>query len=69
LACKENYFFVYPAATLLLNTIGEVFNGDRELFKGLWIYDSDHAFEKHPVLRIDMSRIANKTPDILENPL
>ncbi|MCL1808458.1 MAG: AAA family ATPase [Clostridiales bacterium] len=32
--------------SLLLDTIGEVFSGDRELFKGLSIYDSDWGFEK-----------------------
>jgi len=55
--------------SLLLDTIGEVFNGDKELFKGLWIYNSDYDFIKCPVIRIDMSNIANKTPDALENSL
>ena len=55
--------------SLLLDTISVVFGGDREIFKGLWIYDSDYNFEKHPVIRLDMSNIANKTPDILEDSL
>ena len=68
----KSYFLSRPrrfGKSLLLDTIGEVFSGDRELFKGLWIYDSDYAFPKHPVLRLDMSNIANKTPEILEREL
>ena len=55
--------------SLLLDTIGEVFNGEKELFKGLWIYYSDYRFVKHPVIRIDMSNIANKTSEALESSL
>ena len=40
--------------SLLLDTIGEVFSGDKELFRGLWIYDSDYDFAKYPVLKLDM---------------
>ena len=53
--------------SLLLDTIGEVFGGSKELFKGLWIYSSDYCFEKHPVIRLDMSRISNITPEILKD--
>ena len=63
------YFLSRPrrfGKSLLLDTIAEAFSGDRELFKGLWIYDSDYDFPKHPVIRLDMSNMANKTPDILE---
>ena len=66
------YFLSRPrrfGKSLLLDTIEEAFSGDRELFKGLWIYDSDYGFEKHPVIRLDMSNIANKTPETLENSL
>ena len=66
------YFLSRPrrfGKSLLLDTIGEAFSGDRELFKGLWIYNSDYSFEKHPVIRLDMSNIANRTPEILEGSL
>jgi len=52
--------------SLLVDTIGEVFGGEKELFKGQWIYNSDYDFVKHPVIRLDMSNIANKSPEILE---
>ena len=64
------YFFLSRprrfGKSLLLDTIAEVFKGDKELFKGLWIYDSNHIFKKHPVVRIDMSNMANKNPGALE---
>ena len=66
------YFLSRPrrfGKSLLLDTIGEVFSGDREFFKGLWIYDSDYDFKKHPVIRIDLSGISNETPDVLKKSL
>ena len=66
------YFLSRPrrfGKSLLLDTIAEAFGGCKELFKGLAIYDSDFTFEKHPVLRLDMSSIANDTPEILRKSL
>ncbi|MCL2153585.1 MAG: AAA family ATPase, partial [Oscillospiraceae bacterium] len=66
------YFLSRPrrfGKSLLLDTIGEVFKGNKELFRGLWIYGSDYSFEKYPVIRLDMSNIPNETPDILKNSL
>jgi len=66
------YFLSRPrrfGKSLLLDTIGEIFGGDRELFKGLWIYNSDYRFVKHPVIRLDMSNILSNSPDVLEHSL
>ena len=66
------YFLSRPrrfGKSLLLDTIAEAFSGCRELFKGLWIYESGYSFEKHPVLRLDMSNISNDTPDALKESL
>jgi len=66
------YFLSRPrrfGKSLLLDTISEVCKGNKELFKGLWIYDSDYGFEKHRVLRLDMSNIPNETPETLKNSL
>jgi len=63
------YFLSRPrrfGKSLLLDTIDAVFSGEKELFKGLWIYNSDYAFKKHPVIRLDMSGIANDTPAALK---
>ena len=64
----NSYFLSRPrrfGKSLLLDTIAEVFHGKRELFKGLWIYDSDYDFRKYPVVRVDMSGLATNSPEIL----
>ena len=66
------YFLSRPrrfGKSLLLDTIGEVLKGNKELFKGLWIYDTEYKFVKHPVIRLDMSNIPNETPDTLKDSL
>ena len=63
------YFLSRPrrfGKSLFLDTIAEVFKGNKELFKGLWIYESGYDFKSYPVVRLDMSSIASKTPEILE---
>jgi len=45
---------------LLLNTIKEIFNGNKELFKGLWIYDKIE-WEKYPVIKFSFSSIDYKS--------
>ena len=52
--------------SLLLDTVAEAFKGNKELFRGLWIYDSGYAFAEHPVIRFDMSKLDNETPAILK---
>ncbi|MDR1315048.1 MAG: AAA family ATPase [Deltaproteobacteria bacterium] len=52
--------------TLLLDTISELFQGDRDLFKDLWIgTQSDYGFERHPVLMFNMAFDEISTPDDL----
>ena len=59
------YFLSRPrrfGKSLLLDTIAEVFLGNKELFKGLWIYESDYGFDSHPVVRLDMSNYDTESP-------
>jgi hypothetical protein len=52
--------------TLLLDTIGELFSGDRELFKGLWIgRKKNFKFESHPVFRLSMAYANLSSPEDL----
>ncbi|MDR1035686.1 MAG: AAA family ATPase [Deltaproteobacteria bacterium] len=52
--------------TLLLNTIEELFGGDRDLFKGLWIDTRKHYdYQIHPVLRFSMAYAELPDPDYL----
>ncbi|MCL1804809.1 MAG: AAA family ATPase [Clostridiales bacterium] len=66
------YFLSRPrrfGKSLLLDTIAEAFSGDKELFKGLWIYDSDYDFPMHPVILLDMSGVQNSTPEVFDESL
>ena len=48
---NKYYFLLRPrrfGKSLLLDTIAEVFSGGKELFKGLWLYDSGYDYAKHP---------------------
>jgi len=66
------YFLSRPrrfGKSLLLDTIAEAFSGDKALFEGLYIYDTDFGFEKHPILRLDMSNISNETPKAFKDSL
>jgi hypothetical protein len=60
------YFFARPrrfGKSLLCSTLEDIFRGNRELFKDLWIYEqSDFSWQKHPVIHIDFSQVAHKTP-------
>ncbi|MFH1643670.1 MAG: AAA family ATPase [bacterium] len=68
----KTYFISRPrrfGKSLLCSTLEEIFKGNKELFKNLWIYDSDYLWDEHPVIRIDMSKIGHKTADELEKNL
>ncbi|HBD93289.1 MAG: hypothetical protein A2355_16115 [Spirochaetes bacterium RIFOXYB1_FULL_32_8] len=45
--------------SLLLNTFKEIFSGNRELFKGTWIYDKIE-WKKYPILKLDFSSMSYK---------
>jgi hypothetical protein len=57
------YFFMSRprrfGKSLFLNTLEEIFKGNKELFKGLEIYDSEYSWEEHPVLHFDFAQIAS----------
>ena len=67
---KGVYFLSRPrrfGKSLLISTLNEIFEGNKELFKGLWIYEADYAWEKHPVVRIDFSKSKARNSDELIN--
>ena len=61
----KNYKYVFLSRprrfgkSLLLDTIKEVFEGNKEIFKGLYICDK-YDFEKYPVIKIAFSGNLNK---------
>lgn len=53
--------------SLLVSTLAEIFSGNKELFKDLDIYFSDHDWKKYPILRLDFSRALRfETGDLFE---
>lgn len=66
---KGVYFLARPrrfGKSLLISTLAEIFQGNKELFRGLWLYNSDYNWQTYPVVRIDFSRHAVKSAENLE---
>jgi hypothetical protein len=62
------YFLSRPrrfGKSLLLDTLAELLQGQRQLFQGFWIDASDYDFKRYPVVRLDMS-LVDSNADILE---
>jgi hypothetical protein len=63
------YFLSRPrrfGKSLLVSTLSSIFKGDKELFKNLWIYDSDYTWEKHPVIKLSMANSQVGETDTME---
>jgi hypothetical protein len=57
---KGVYFLSRPrrfGKSLTLSTLKEIFEGNKEIFKGLWIYDTDYDWKSFPIIRVDFSAI------------
>ncbi len=65
----EYYFLSRPrrfGKSLIISTLYNIFRGKKELFKGLYIYDSDYEWEEYPVVLIDFNEILSRNSEILE---
>jgi len=54
------YFLSRPrrfGKSLTVSTLDALFHGKKELFKGLYIYDTDYDWKEYPVIHIDFGRI------------
>ena len=63
------FFFSRPrrfGKSLTVSTFEAVFNGEKELFKGLYLYDSDYEWEKYPIIHIDFGKSDSSTVANLE---
>ncbi len=66
---KGVYFLSRPrrfGKSLLISTLAEIFQGKRELFRGLWLYDQPYDWRPYPVIRIDFSLAQVKSAEALE---
>ncbi|MEA1910053.1 MAG: AAA family ATPase, partial [Spirochaetota bacterium] len=66
----KHFFLSRPrrfGKSLTLSTLGSLFEGDKELFKGLYIYNQPWEWKKWPVLRFDFSSFSETyEPEFLE---
>jgi hypothetical protein len=66
-----NYYFLSRprrfGKSLLLSTIRYLFQGHKDLFKGLYIYDKWNWNETYPVIRIDLSHLSITNEKEFEN--
>lgn len=69
---KAMYFLSRPrrfGKSLTLSTLKAVFQGRKELFKGLAIYDKPYDWREYPIIHIDMNGRNFSTPEALEHSL
>ena len=52
--------------SLMLSTLKCIFEGRRELFKGLKIEKKKYDWKRYPVVHLDMSRVKGESPDELK---
>jgi len=67
------YFLARPrrfGKSLLMSTLKCLFEGRRELFKGLWIAEhGEWDWQTHPVIVLDFNGIGHSTPEELRGEL
>ncbi|MEM7532582.1 MAG: AAA family ATPase [Chloroflexota bacterium] len=64
------YFLSRPrrfGKSLLISTLDEIFQGNKELFEGLWISESDYQWATHPIIRVDFSTKQVRSAEELED--
>jgi hypothetical protein len=65
---KGQYFLARPrrfGKSLLISTLKAIFQGRRELFKGLWLDSADFEWKTYPVIHLDMgSCVADSVPEM-----
>ncbi len=70
LTCGGTYFFCSRprrfGKTLTINTLETIFQGRRELFKGLYIESTDYDWKEHPVIHIDFGLFQGTTAEDLK---
>jgi hypothetical protein len=49
---------------MLLDTLRELLKGNRDLFKGLWIGQSDYHFKPYPVIMLSMAGLEEGKKDL-----
>jgi hypothetical protein len=69
---SAQYFLARPrrfGKSLLISTLKAIFQGRRELFKGLWLDSADFEWKTYPVIHLDMGSCVADTKKKLEEKL
>ena len=67
---KGQYFFSRPrrfGKSLTISTLESIFLGEKELFKGLYIYEQDYDWKKYPVIKLSFSSVKVDKAEDYEN--
>jgi len=71
-AVGGQYFLSRPrrfGKSITVSTLDAIFHGKKELFKGLYIYDTDYDWKEHPVIRVDFAAEIVTDIDSINNSL
>jgi len=66
------YFLSRPrrfGKSLTLSTLESIFSAEKELFKGLYLYDKPYDWKKYPIIHLSLNKMKVKTVDELEENL
>jgi hypothetical protein len=70
---REPYYFLSRprrfGKTLFVDTLEKFYQGKKELFVGLYIYNQDWDWEEYPVVHLDFNMIPSENREIMEKSL
>lgn len=69
---SQYYFLSRPrrfGKSLLVSTLEELFRGNKEFFKNLWIYSSNFEWQTHPIIHLDFLNIPHSDSETLKQSL
>ena len=65
----RKYFLSRPrrfGKSLFVSTLKEILNGNKKLFNGLWIYNSNYKWDQHGIIELDLSSLGIDSPESLK---
>jgi len=69
---NKYYFLSRPrrfGKTLFVDTLEKFYQGKKELFEGLYIFNQDWNWEEHPIIRLDFNMIPSENREVLNKSL
>jgi len=67
---RDKYYFLSRprrfGKTLFVDTLEKFYQGKKELFKGLYIYNQEWSWEEYPIIRLDFNRLEHSTTENLK---